>query len=167
MNLAKRFWLASVLVIAMLLVACASGPQLVWHKFAFDGWSDGWVNQIDLLEYSYGDQYKMVQDKLRAGQERLGYTTNINGPMPVGEFLYVKWRVKGATEVLEEKVDLRDKLPRDMSGHGLTFVIEGKQLYVYLITPKPKNEYAEPLLKTTRSRYSVTYEIHPNNTYKR
>lgn len=150
-----------------LLSACASGPRLVAHAFSFDGWFDGWEKQADLLEYSYGDQYKMVRDKVAPDRTRLRPQAGVNGSMPVGDFLYVKWRVKETGEVLEDRVELNDKLPRDMSGHRLTFVIDGKQLYVYLVTPTPKNEYAEPLLKTTKSRYHVTYEIYPNNTYKR
>lgn len=167
MNLAKRFWLVAVLAIAMLLGACASGPQLVWHKFAFDGWSDGWAKQVDLLEYSYGDQYHMVRDKVREGTESLGYGANINGPMPIGEFLYVKWRIKGTGEVRGERVDLRDKLPSNMFQHGLTFVIEDKQLYVYLVATAVRDSKQPKPLKTYLSRYNETYEIFPSNTYKR
>lgn len=167
MNTTKKIWLTAVLATALLLAACASVPALVWHRFAFDGWFDGWATQVDLLEYSYGDQYKMVKDKVTPGQTRLRPQAGVNGSMPVGEFLYVKWRIKETGEVLEDRVDLRSRLPSDMFEHGLTFVIEGKQLYVYLVTPKPKNEYAEPLLRTTKSRYHVTYEIYPQNTYKR
>lgn len=53
----------------------------------------------------------------------------------------------------------------DMTRHGVTFVIDGPQLYVYLVTPTPKHEDGSPILKTTESRYLVTYEIYPRNTY--
>jgi len=86
--------------------------------------------------------------------------------MPVGEFLYVKWRIKETGEVLEDRVDLRKRLAPNMFEHKVTFVIDGKQLYVYLITPKAKRVEDPPPLKTFLSRYTVTYEIYPNNTYK-
>jgi len=159
-------WIFALLLIMLALAACASGPQQIWHKFEINGWNDGWAKQVDLLEYSYGDQYHMVRRKAKEN-DSLGYSSGVNGPMPVGEFLYVKWRIKETGEIVEDRVDLRDKLARNMFDHGVTFVIEGRQLYVYLVTPTPKNEYAEPLLKTTKSRYRVTYEIYPNNTYKR
>lgn len=54
-----------------------------------------------------------------------------------------------------------------MEDHGVTFVIDGKQLYVYLVTPKGKRTEDPPPLKTTESRYLVTYEIYPTNTLKR
>lgn len=162
----RSLWSFAFLFAMASLTACASAPKLVAHAFSFNGWNDGWAKQVDLLEYSYGDQYHMVRDKLKEGKRTLGYSAGVNGPMPVGEFLYVKWRMKETGEVVEDRVDLRDKLARNMFEHGLTFVIDGKQLYVYLITPLPKNEYDEPLLKTTKSRYRVTFEIYPNNTYK-
>ena len=87
--------------------------------------------------------------------------------MPVGEFLYVKWRLKSTGDVVDQRVDLRPLLPRDMKDHGLTFVIDGRQLYVYLITPQPKRVDEPPILRTTMSRFTVTYEIFPTYTYKR
>jgi hypothetical protein len=48
--------------------------------------------------------------------------------MPIGEFLYVKWRIKATGEVLEDRVDLHPVLPWNMGHHTVTFVIEGRQL---------------------------------------
>jgi hypothetical protein len=167
----RQSWKALAPILLLVLSACAampSGePRLVRHSFSFDGWSDKWVDQVDVLEYSYGDQYRMVRDSVRPPRTNVGGRASINGPMPVGEFLYVKWRIKATGEVLEERVDLRPLLPKDMTDHKLAFVIDGRQLYVYLGTPKPKHEDDPPILKTTMSRYYVTYEIYPTNTYKR
>lgn len=154
------------LAVLLSLVACATSPARPWHQFYFDGWSDKWATAVDLLEYSYGDQYAMVHRKIRPEQSTLGYGTNVNGPMPIGEFLYVKWRIKSTGEIVDQSVDLRKLLPRNMFEHGLTFVIDDRELYVYLVTPTPKKQTDPPLLKTTESRYRVTYEIYPNNTYK-
>jgi len=164
-----RIWQSMLVVLLFALSACAgmspAEPKLVNHSFSFDGYSDKWDSQLDLLEYSYGDQYRMVRRRVEPPRERLRPQSGVSGAMPVGEFLYVKWRVKATGEVLEDRVDLRPLLPRDMTEHGLTFVIDGRQLYVYLVTPTPKHEDDPPILKTTRSRYHVTYEIYPTNTY--
>lgn len=153
-------WLA-MLGLLLALTACASTPRLVPHAFNFEGWNDGWAKQADLLEYAYGDAYAPVRDKSRDGSG-IGYSWGVNGPMPVGDFLYVKWRLKGTGEVLEDKVDLRHRLPRDMTDHELTFVIEGRQLYVYVVTPKRRMAQEKaPLLRTWRSKFAVAYEIYP------
>jgi hypothetical protein len=162
-------WLVSALLLALALAACVNNSpaqiKLTDHSFSFDGYFDKWDEIVDLLEYSYGDQYHMAQGKVKPPKERLRPQWGVNGSMPVGEFLYVKWRIKTTGEVLEDRVDLRPLLPKDMTDYGLTFVPDGKQLYVYLITPIPKHEDDPPLLKTTKSRYSVTYEIYPHNTF--
>jgi hypothetical protein len=165
-QLIRKLAVSLCITAALSLAGCASGPAQPWHAFSFDGWSDKWATQVDLLEYSYGDQYRMVQRKVSKEQPVLGYGTNVNGPMPIGEFLYVKWRIKVTGEVIEDKVDLRNRLAKNMNGHKVTFVIDQKQLYVYLVTPTAKNETAQPILKTTKSLYYVTYEIYPTNTYK-
>ena len=160
-------YFSHVLCLALLaaLTACATGPKLIDHEFSFDGYFDKWANTIDLLEYSYGDQYRMVRDKVEPPRERLRPQAGVNGSIPVGDFLYVKWRIKATNEICEDRVDLRPLLPKDMTDHGLIFVIDGKQLYVYLVTPIPKDEDAPPILKTTRSWFHVTYEIYPHNTF--
>jgi len=166
-----RIGQALLLVLLLALSACTSTPparpKLVNHAFSFNGkaYSDNWADTVDLLEYSYGDQYRMVRDKVEPPKERLGPSSGVNGAIPVGEFLYVRWRIRSTGEVLDDRVDLRPLLPENMSNHRLTFVIDGRQLYVYLVTPTPKHENDPPILRTTKSRYYVTYEIHPTNTY--
>ena len=147
----------------------SSSPKLVAHEFSFDGRADNlkWANYVDLLEYSYGDKYHMVRDTVKRGKESIPYSSGVNGSMPVGEFLYVKWRIKATGEEIEDKVDLRNRLPANMFGHRITFVIDGKQLYIYLVTPQGKITDSPPILKTSWSSTYVTYEIYPNNTYKK
>ena len=157
------------LALLTLLTACASGPTLVSHAFSFDGFNDGWAESIDLLAYAYGDQYHMVRNDIAAprspvfaGLSKLPPGTGVNGPMPVGEFLYVKWRVKATGELREERVDLRGRLPRDMSDHELTFVIDGPQLYVYVVTPVPQKPWGKTAThRTSISAFRVTYEVFP------
>src|SRR3990167_1842339 len=164
-----RFMAVVVVAVTLTLAACATGAQQVSHQFSFDGRKDGWFAAIDLLEYSYGDKYYPVRDSLTnrddslyKGNSSIPPQSSVNGSMPIGDFMYVKWRIKATGEVLEDKVDLRDRLPRDMKDHGLTFVIDGKQLYLYVVTPEPKRPFdSPPILKTVRSRTYVTYEIYP------
>ncbi|WP_221220703.1 hypothetical protein [Variovorax sp. Sphag1AA] len=160
-----------MILISLALAGCAGmtspQPKFAFHSFSFDGWddTDKWAATVDLLEYSYGDQYRMVRKKVAPPRERLGPQAGVAGTMPVGDFLYVRWRIKATGEVVEDRVDLRALLPKDMTKHDLTFVIEGRQLYVYLVTPKPKGVKDPPILKTYLSWFNVTYEIYPTNTY--
>lgn len=161
-------WLTA-LIVAASLVACASTPKLVPHAFNFDGLKDKWAESVDLLAYAYGDGYSMVREdpdhpstSLFAGKPSLPSGNSVYGPMPVGEFLFVKWRLRETGEVLERRVDLRARLPQDMTEHELTFVIDGRQLYVYVVTPRRKRSYDEPpWLRTWRSEYAFAYEIFP------
>lgn len=155
-------WLLA-LCLSLVLTACAGvgGPKMVNHAFNFDGWNDGWQSTAELLEYAYGDQYAKVRGKAKDGYSA-GVSFGVNGAMPVGEFLYVKWRLKATGELVEERVDLHDRLPRDMTDHELTFVIDAKQLYVFVVTPQIQAKNVKQRShKTWLSRYNVTYEIYP------
>jgi hypothetical protein len=162
-----RRWLA--LSLLLMLAGCATGPKLVSHAFSFDGNYDKWANSVDLLAYAYGDQYHMVRNDVAnprspvfAGLSKLPPGTGVNGPMPVGDFLQVKWRLHSTGEVLEERVSLLDRLPRDMTDHELTFVIDGRQLYVYVVTPVAHKPWGKTAThRTWHSKYNVTYEIFP------
>lgn len=162
----------AALALAVWLAGCASGPicasdsKQVSHSFSCDMWFDGWVATIDLLEYSYGDKLQMLDKKVRPGQQSLGCGTVI-AAMPVAEFLYVKWRLKASGEVIEDRVDLRGRLPTNVVGHEVTFLIDGRQLYVYVVTPTRITPMlpGQPL-KTWRSQFRASYEIYPNNQLK-
>lgn len=156
-----------LLCLMFVLNACATSLSQPWHAFSFDGKFDKWGDKVDLLEYQYGDRYAMTHRTARADARGLGDGVSINGPMPVGDFLYVKWRSKATGEIFEDRVNLRGRLASNMYQHRITFVIDGRQLFVYLVTPTTKHESEPPLLKTTESRYHVTYEIYPTNTYKK
>lgn len=171
-TLLKKWRFVVALFFAIALVACASGPKQVFHSFQFDGRYDGrpnaegkyegWNKEIDLLEYNYGGQSRMLRDKLN-NPDFPGIHKNmtalpsqlsgVSGPMPVGEFLYVKWRIKATGEIFEDRVDLRERLPKNMTNHTLTFVPDGQQLHVYIETPFPRK-----LTRTDSSRPWVVAE---------
>jgi len=173
-----RIWL--VLLCTFALLACASGPKQVFHSFSFDGRSDKWAEKVDLLEYSYGDGYHKVRDSLvnpnypgiYKGKTALPPRSSVNGSMPLGEFLYVKWRIKETGEVLEDRVDLRERLPKNMAHHTLTFSIDERQLHVFVVTPLPRKRTRidparpwmvaeKPTHLTWLSESDWTYEIYP------
>lgn len=153
------------LILFAYLAGCAAGPKRVTQGFSCDMWRDGWATQATLLEYSYGDQAPMLIRKARddRGLGCGGFWMS----MPNAEFLYVKWRIKATGEVLEERIDLQGLLPPNMQDQEVTFVIDGRQLYVYLVTPtKIAKNLPKPPKKSWQSRYQVTYEIYPNNELK-
>ena len=163
--LARGFTVA--FFIALLgLSGCATGSRGSYHTFSIDGHHDNWTESIDLLAYDYGGAHSMVQRKAESDATRLSTVASINATMPTGEYLYVKWRIKSTGEVIENRVDLRGRLPSNMSDHGITFVIDGQQLYVYLITPAQKKYLTPPILRTWHSMFKVSYEVYPNNTFK-
>ena len=170
MQLFQRLWRSGLaLSLLVVMAGCATGPKVVAHAFSFNGLHDKWADKVDLLAYEYGDQYHMVRNDVAnprspvfAGLSKLPPGTGVNGPMPVGEFLRVKWRIQVTGEVFDERVDLRDRLPKDMADHELTFVIDGRQLYVFVVTPRRKKSLDEPpILKTWRSGFAHAYEIFP------
>ncbi len=161
-----RWFTVLLLITTMALSACATGPRGSYHTFSFDGWFDKWAPEVDLLAYDYGGVYGMVRKTTEPEDRTLGYRTGVHATMPSGDYLYVKWRIKSTDEIVEDKVDLRKLLPQNMFEHTVTFVIDGHQLIVYLVTPKAKSMTAPPVLKTYLSKYNATFEIYPNNTFK-
>jgi hypothetical protein len=155
--------LVASLILVLLAACAAAGPKTVWHSFAAEGWKDNWDQHVQLLEYRYENGQASMGRKAGEGLD-FGTTVAISGDMPVAYALYLKWRLKKSNEIHEKRIDLRTLLPEDMLNHKITFVIEGDQVYVYLVTPKGKGQKEPPLLKTHLSKYYVTYEIYPNNT---
>ena len=72
--------------------------------------------------------------------------------MPLGTSLYVKWFDEDASMSHEDTVDLRGKLPSDMSKKALHFTVKGSQLSIYVVFEAeppdlPKSE--RPFFATT------------------
>lgn len=116
------------------LAACATGPRVVDHSFGFD--IRNAVPEVQILDYRYGSSgttgTRPAKWALEEGKPF--YFQGVTGPIPVGDFLYVKWRIKETGQVFEETVDLRQRLARDIKDHEVYLDIEGPQLYVYLIS---------------------------------
>jgi hypothetical protein len=128
-------WIVSLAALTT-LVACATGPKTVNHGFGFN-LSDS--PEAELLAYRYGDSDLPVSWTPRPGEKNnTPQRTYVYGPMRQGDSLYVKWRLKATGEIHEETVDLRHRLPRDITEHRVYFMIKGAQLYVYLVPPDSK-----------------------------
>jgi len=131
--------LRALLVVAMLaLISCATNAEVVDHAFSFDMRYDG--QDAEVLDYRYGASKLPVRAPEAAVSEgRPLYQTNVHGPMLRGDSLYVKWRDKSNGKVYEDTVDLRHRLPADMTDKRIHFMTRGPQLYVYLISSGPKS----------------------------
>ncbi|MBI3223279.1 MAG: hypothetical protein HYZ46_09530 [Nitrosomonadales bacterium] len=148
------------IMVLFTLTACATGgikdkDIYQTHSFSFDVRQD--MPDIEVLDYQYSNSR---HNGIRANREviNMGLPFNsqgIYGPLLRGDFLYVKWRVKKPGTLLpeylgtyEDRVDLKSRLPADITGLEIHFVIRGAQLYVYLIWPyDEKHEYPVGELK--------------------
>lgn len=143
------------------LTACATGGIMnkdVYqaHSFSFDVRQD--MPGIEVLDYQYSNPR---HNGIKPTAERVNIQSiiggfggeGIYGNLLRGDFLYVKWRVKKPGTLLpeylgtyEDRVDLSSRLPTDITGLKIHFIIRETQLYVYLIWPYdekhvyPRNE---------------------------
>ena len=144
-----------------MLSACATGPKLVNHAFGFDAGVDSPGHEV--LAYRYGDGKGVARSSDTAIRQfgRSKQWDGINGPMPLGDTLYVKWRVNATGQTYEETVDLRPLLPRDMTLKRIHFVVAGPQLHVYL---KDMTRYAlptDPPVGPFKPQVFKTQQIYP------
>lgn len=165
-------WLAC-LIIAGIVSACASNGRVVDHSFSFDVRRA--IPAIEVIDYRYGTSgLPGARAEKWMVQEGRGVNwTGVTGPMTVGDFLYVKWRIKETGEVLEENVDLRHRLPYHMKDQRVCFHIIGKQLYIYVaehgFLPVGAPEYVAPgapsqtLPYTHHTKYRIIYPDQPKH----
>jgi len=144
-----------VLALASALLACAMNSALIDHGFGFDAIADS--PGVDVLDYRYGRSNAPgthMPDWIRSG---VGVTggTNTFGPMEVADTLYVKWRVRATDEILEQTLELKNRLPKDMARHTIYFVIAQRQMLVYLISPETRPEDAPTVGPARFARFKV------------
>lgn len=123
-NLYRKIWL---LVLALVLVACATTGGSAFHTFAFDAFRDS--RDVEVLRYRYGEDggfaTKTSQHEIDSGL--IAQSTGITGTMVVGKTLYVKWCIKSTGQVLEDTVDLQSRLPFSIANHDLRFIIRHRR----------------------------------------
>lgn len=157
-NILRRL---AVLSITLLLTACALDPRVVDHAFGFNANADS--ADVYILDYQYGDsRVSMAKnpDEFRAEGKSL-QAANVNGPMTRGDFLYVKWRVKDTGRIYEDRVDLRSRLPFDLTNQIVYFIVKGPQLYVYLISRERRPADESPVGPRVYSAQKTT-TIYPD-----
>lgn len=121
-------------VIMSTLGACSEEKRFAFHGLSYNQAVD--MPQVDILDCIYGDGLGAhTQHEVDAGKAQRGECGNMFGDMPVGDFLYVKWRDKSSGKEYEDRVDLRKRLPPIEHLHGSTvrFLIQQNQLFVYLV----------------------------------
>jgi hypothetical protein len=144
------------------LTACATGPRMAHHEFSFGaiGENEG----IEVLNYRYGDS-KMpgtYETPYWLSKGHIGQGGGIHGTFPVGDSLYVKWRVKSTGKIYEETVDLKSRLPSDMNDKTVHFLINGSQLFVYLISKEGAAPGAPDCKASAYKDYKCT-ELYPEH----
>jgi len=131
-----RLFVAGLALIGLAVYA-ASGPKMANYTFQFGGADEN--KDIEILDYRYGDSKIDPRvditrpDKDRMATGHISQSENAYGRFPVGDFLWVKWRVQSTGKVYEDKADLKSRFAPDMEDKILHFLIKGPQLYVYLI----------------------------------
>ncbi len=145
MSVSRSLVLKWVVIICLqcLMMGCAVGQKIVFHEIRFDS---GESVDVDILDWQYGTNtvenggQQQSGTRARASQVAAGKPFNsggTSGNMPVGDFIYVKWRIKKTGEIREDKADLTKLLPRDMTFYTLHFMVKNTQLCIYLIPPAP------------------------------
>ncbi|WP_144289936.1 hypothetical protein [Ideonella sp. A 288] len=156
-----RPWLVLWIAAALAMPGCALGPRMVDHAFGFDALADS--PQVEILHYRYGSTnaaFVSADTAIRQFGKSM-QATNINGPIPLGDTLYVKWRLKATGQTFEETVDLKSVLPREMERQRVYFVVQADHLFVYLTDlTKPRPDSA-PIVGPFRVQSYVTRQIHP------
>ena len=151
-----------LLSLVVTLSACSSGPRLVDHSFGFDVLADS--PDVLLLDYRYGTSTqpgaRPPEWSLKEGIIR--QQAGITGEMILGDTLYVKWRIKSTGEVFEDTVDLKSRLPHDITGYRIYFAVIGRQLHVYLVssTLRPPDF---PITGPKKYQYYKVYSIYPDS----
>jgi len=153
-------WLVGVLLVSA-LSACAA-QHIEFHSFGFDIRRS--TPAVEVLNYRYGTSNSpgtRAPAWLVAEGKTFG-VDGIGGSIPVGETLYVKWRIKDTWEVFEETVDLKSRLPSNIEDHKIYFDIKGSQLYVYLVSMNVPRPADSPLTGPRIFRHLVIRTLYPD-----
>ena len=119
----------------ILTFPAACTDRTVNYSFSFGGYGEN--EGIEVLNYRYSgpNLTPIAPPDWAVKSGHIGQGAGVGGFMPVGDALYVKWRVEATDKVYEDNVNLKGLLPWDMTNNRVTFIVKGSQLYVYLISP--------------------------------
>ena len=147
-NFLNKAKLLMLFMSTCMLMACGHGMtigeqwgKVVNHGFEFNAKMDS--PDVQVLDYEYSTRKPSKEAYLGIGGNRISQQTGIYGGFPVGDFIYMKWRIRSTGEVFEDRVNLRGRLPSDISDHKIYCVIDGKQLYVLLIDSETRKKISK------------------------
>ena len=105
--------------------------------------------EVEILEWDYGErdpEFEGQGQRGRRGRYLVGHTPpndGTYGAMPIGNYLYAKWRIKSTGEIHEKKVDLRGRLPSNIENYEIYMFVTETELYVFLFSPlKRKSKFS-------------------------
>ena len=161
--------LAGMLVL-FALSACASNPATancpvtnrLFQSFSFDVFEN---QEIEILDYFYGTPNcpsLYSNDDQRRGEGRKLVGISMGGVLYRAQKLYVKWRVNSTGQVLEDTVDLRQRLPKDMTKHRLHFTVRDAGLFVFVVKPEFREKGTPPDDGPSRYKDRKIITIYPD-----
>jgi hypothetical protein len=131
----KRRWVsvaaaAFLLWAAALVAGCATQQKFSIYFLQYNSAADA-PDQV-LLAYRYGPVNPTHGVSLQgvAGSLPLR-SVNTGGNLPIAEVLYVRWRSSVSGREYEQTVDLRGKLPDNLEGSAIAFVLGEGTVSVY------------------------------------
>lgn len=132
------------LATALMTNACHAESEIVDHSFEFDALHDS--PGVEIVDFRYGDtKFPGARNpEYLIHEGRPLQRTAISGPMKRPKDLYVKWRVLNENKTYEETVDLRKRLPKQIGNTTVYFLVQGTQLYVYLILNERRTPSTPP-----------------------
>ena len=151
-----------VALLLSVLTACASSSDQPLHSFKFDATRDS--PDIEVLDYRYCTvQVGPTQpDKPSLERGKIRQSAGVGGYFPRGDSLYVKWRIRSTSQIYEDTVDLKSRLPYDITGNTIYFIVKESVLMVYLVTREPRPPEMAPQ-GPEQTQYRKTYVIYPDN----
>ena len=156
----SRFLVPCLIVCTVLLGGCSSGPAWVNHAFGFDVGIDSPGYEVLAYRYGQGKFHTTSSDNAIRRFGRSHQATGINGSMPLGDNLYVKWRNRVTDEVFEKSIELKPLLPKEMTRQRIHFVVAEAVLFVYLIDPAPRPA-DWPVVGPRKFQFEKVRQIHP------
>lgn len=132
------------------------------YGFQFDLTKDDQHAVILDYKFAAGSRTLISADREYAKSEKGYYGENVDGPMPRGTVLYVKWRDTITNEVTEDTVDLGRLLPRNMDEKKIFLMIRGRQLQIFLIATTTPHEPGTPVIGPRMWAQWTTIQIYPH-----
>jgi hypothetical protein len=132
-----------------------SEPRFARHSFEFN--TDDRKPQIQVLDYEYGSR----GPRSRVGKIEPSYRVAVYGSLPVGEYVFVRWRRPDTKDIWVRNVDLKPLLPLDMEDKSVILVFVDSELLIFLADiriPKPIND---PIVGPFNAQSYVTRQLYP------